>query len=237
MAVFEFPTRVSYDDVDTELKLSLRGVLGLMQEAAIIHSDQIGYSVNNVSDTHVVWMLVQWRVRITGAAFWNEKVTVRTWPRTMERVTSERDFEIVNADGEQIAIGESLWTLVGADTGRITRITKEISDSYELTDIKVFDSELGRLEDIPTTETYKCMVGRRDIDTNHHVNNRVYLDYAFEAIPDFDESREFREVFIRYRKQLLLSQPVCCFHGFDNGVHLVNILGNDNELHATVMLR
>lgn len=238
MSVFEFRTRVSYDDIDENMCLTLRGAMGLMQEAAIIHSDMVGYSIYDTPRTHVLWMLIHWRIRLTGKAMWNEELTVKTWPRTFERATSERDFEIVDAGGKQIAIGESLWVLVNADTGRITRITPEISKAYDLTDHKVFDDELRDPAQGEGTITYACNVLRRDIDTNHHVNNRVYLDYAMEALPEDMELGALHEISVRYRRQLFLGQPVDCFYRKDGDCHIVDICSEDGKvLNCTVMMQ
>ena len=238
MAIFEFHTRVSYDDVDDKMQLTLRGAMGMMQEAAIIHSDKIGYSVNDIEETHVIWMLVNWRVRMVDAAVWNENVAVRTWPRTMERVRSERDFEIVGSDGRVIAIGESVWVLVSTDTGRIVRIPEKAVDAYDLTERKAFAEPLTAHSYAVETLTYTGKVQKRDIDSNHHVNNRVYLDYAQESLPEGEDLSGFREVCVYYRKQMVLSEPVRCFRGGAGEHRVVNICGADAaDLRAVVELR
>ena len=89
---FEYPTRVTYGEVDQQLRLTLRGAMAMMQEAAIVHSSQAGYAVEDIPRTHVIWMLVRWRVKRIGAVRWNEAVTVETWPRSMARVTSVRNW-------------------------------------------------------------------------------------------------------------------------------------------------
>ena len=234
MAVYEFRTRVGYDDIDQNLSLTLRGIMGMMQEAAILHSDLTGFSIRNVQETHVIWMLLEWRIRIVKKAFWNEAVTVRTWPRTMERATSERDFEIVDACGERIAIGESLWVLVNADTGRISRITQQMRDLYHLTREAVFESPSVPVADVCGSQAYCAVVSRRDIDTNRHVNNRIYLDYAREALPPHLDISEFNEVCVHFHKQLLLGQSFCCQYIADKSRHIVKIVSEGGGLHAVL---
>jgi len=234
MAVFEFRSRVAYDDVDSEMSLTLRGIMGMMQEAAIAHSDLAGYSIRNVQQTRVVWMLARWRIRRSGTAKWNDELTVRTWPRTMDRVTSERDFEVLDENGSVVAIGESVWVLVSADTGRITRISRQISEAYDLTDRKVFLDSVFEPEKSNGTVNYNSSVQKRDIDSNQHVNNRVYLDYAMEAL-DSDIISCVSELRIYYRKQLLLGEAVrCVCYEVANG-YCVDICSEDiSDVRATV---
>lgn len=236
MRTFSFQTRVSYDHIDQNMNLSLKGALGYMQEAAMIHSSQSGYSVGDVERTHVTWMLIQWRARLIEGAKWNELVTVETWPRTMERATSTRNFEIRGQANQVVAVGESNWVLVNADTGRIMRITPEVAAAYDLTERDVFDTPMPEVQIGGGEVTYACSVGRRDIDTNHHVNNRVYLDYAREALPAEIADIPFKEVSVRYRKQLLLGDTVQCRYCQNRNQHIIDICGEDlNLVHGTVV--
>lgn len=238
MPTYSFQTRVMYDDVDQNLHLTLKGAMGMMQEAAAVHSAEVGYSMENVSKTRVIWMLSQWRIRLEQSAKWHECLTVETWPRTMERATSIRDFELRNQAGCPVAIGESGWALVNADTGRIMRVTPEIAAAYELTDRVVFDTPLEKIPSGEGVMTYAGQVQRRDIDTNHHVNNRVYLDYALEAMPrELDISR-FREVIVKYHKQMLPGQHFSCWYRRENDSVIVDIKSQDGTIcHGTVMYR
>ena len=81
-------------------------------------------------------------------------------------------------------------------------------------------------------------VGRRDIDTNRHVNNIHYLDYALEALPQevFDHLPDTVEVV--YRRQILLGASIRCLYSVtEDGQHQVEIQsgqGDDLVRHAFV---
>lgn len=235
MSILTYKTRVSYDDIDQNMNLTLKGVLGYMQEAAMIHSGQVGYSVADVERTHVTWMLVQWRVRILSNVPWGTEVTVNTWPRSMDRATSIRNFEVFDGFGQKVAIGESNWVLVNVVTGRITRITSEVASAYDLTDRDVFEDALPELPAAGGEPAWSGIVALRDIDTNRHVNNRVYLDYAREALPEGLRDCAFREVSVRYRKQLLLGDRMQCKYRCDANKHFVDICNESGTVvHGTV---
>ena len=237
MSIYSFQTRVCYDDIDEDMNLTLRGAMGHMQEAAILHSSQAGYAIQDIPQTRVLWMLVQWRARLIGKTKWNTPLTVHTWPRTMERLTSIRNYEIFDANGAISAIGESNWVLVSADTGRPTRITPEIIAAYDLTERDVFETPLPKLENGKGVLSGSFVVSRRDMDTNHHVNNRVYLDYAMEALPVELVGVSFSEVSVRYHRQLLLGDPVNCWYRKGDSCYIVDICGDEpSHLHATVVL-
>ena len=236
MSRFDFHTRVSYGDIEQDLSLSLTGAMRMMQEAAIIHSSQVGYSVTDAARTRLGWMLVQWRVRMTGRASWNDDLVVKTWPRTMEKLTSDRCFRITDKSGEEVALGESSWLMVSVDTGKMIRIPPQVVEAYDLTPDTVFETPMPRLGSQLGEETYTCTAQRRDLDTNRHVNNLVYLDYARQALPEDAAETVFSEVSVRYHRQILLGDPIHCYLLQTDREYLVQICGNDpRQIHATVL--
>lgn len=238
MSPYVFHTRVAYSDIGSDLKLTMTGAMRLMQEAAILHSGLSGYSVMDIARTRVIWMLVQWRVRMVGDALWDEPLEVVTWPRTMEKLTSDRCFEIKKPTGETVAVGESCWLLVNADTGRAMRVPPEVASAYTLLPDRVFQEPMPRLPQHTGELTSGFTVQRRDLDTNRHVNNLIYLDYARQALPEPLAEQRFREVHIRYHRQLLLGDEVRCWYEKTDLGHTVQICGEDpRHVHCTVVFQ
>ncbi len=236
MAVYDYPCRVTYDDIDNTIHLSLKGAMNIMQEAALLDAQRSGYSVTNVPDTGVVWLLVQWRIRMLEPCIWSEPLHVKTWPRTMERLKSERDFLVCKEDGTPVCKAESLWMLVNAHTGHPTRITPEIQGAYDLTEDRVFAEDRPPISGEPGDVICTYRVSPRDLDTNRHMNNRIYLDVARDALPAELQNKAFPEVTIRYHLQLLLGDTVCCRYRRGENCHIVNLTGEDpKHLHATVV--
>ena len=231
--IYRNHVRVTYGEVDGALRLTHRGAMSIMQEAAIVHSSQSGYAMEDVDRTHVIWMVVRWRVRLTGRAVWNDALTVETWPRSMGRLTSVRNFRLLDAQDNPVAVGESEWLLVSTDTGRVARITPEIAAAYALVEQDVFDSPAPPLEPGEGEEVCRLPVRRSDIDTNHHVNNLVYLDYAWEALPEDLWKTGVAEISVTYRRQFLLGDTVECRYRRQGPLHVVDLYGN-GVLHATV---
>ena len=236
MAPFHYQTRVCYTDIDEKQCLTLSSAMRSMQEAAVMDSDRAGYSFRTADRTRVVWMLAQWHVRMLEKVQWDEFIRVITWPKSMDKVTSTRCFQILNQQEQVIAIAESLWFLVNVDTGRVARIQKEVADSYELVNTDVFDSPSPAISTEIGELTYSGSVLRRDIDTNHHVNNLVYLEYAREALPLEEADRSFSEVVVRYHRQLVHGDEFQCYYKKTSQGHLVQICkGNPALIHCSVL--
>ena len=175
-----------------------------------------------------------WRIRMLAQVGWGERLYVDTWPRTMARVTSERDFRISNDKGEVVCIATSNWILVNTDTGRAARVTPEIAAAYELDPTEALPEPMRELNLDAGVETYVGKVLRRDIDSNRHVNNLVYLDYAKQALPEDVYLKPFRELAVRYSRELLLDDVFHCIYHYEDGCHTVELLGETGTKHAQV---
>lgn len=220
-----YETDVTYPDVGFDNRLNHRGLLRILQEAAAIASDERGYGLKDTPRTKVCWILSGWRAELVAAPAWRSRLRVETWPRSMDGFFSERDFLVWH--GEELAArGTSKWVLVSAETGRLTRVTDEVRRAYDLEDRTLYSEPLpanGR----PAPDaavTYETTAGRRDIDTNRHVNNIHYLDYALEALPQAVFDRLPPTVEVCFRRQILLGTPIRCLYSVTgDGRHQVEI--------------
>lgn len=236
MAVYTFQSRVAYDDIDQDLKLTVRGAMRQMQEAAILDSGRSGYSVYDVETKGRAWILVEWRVRLLNPVKWNDAIEVRTWPRAMDKLTCTRDFMIKGENGQPAALGESVWVLVDIHTGHPIRLTSVVSDEFELVEEKVFNESHPKPEAGQGEWSYTYKVTHRDIDTNHHMNNRVYPEVAREALPKEIRDFEFPEITVRYHRQLLEGETVECYYRCQEGRHIIDLCeaGPKHRVSATV---
>jgi len=228
---FTYQTTVSYADVGPDQLLSYKGTLRLLQETAALASDVCGYGIKDIATKKVHWILMGWRVELLHKPVWSAPITVETWPRTMEGFASDRDFRIYS-EGTLVARATSRWFLISADNGRITRVTDEIRSAYPMEDEVVFAEPIpnnGKVLD-GAVSAFSTKIGRRDIDTNHHVNNLNYLDYALEALPQEVYDTLPGTLEIVYRKQIMLGTEIRCFYGrTDDGKHQVEIRSEDES--------
>ena len=235
-----YETAAAYSDLGTDRRLSHKGLLRILQEAASVASDDVGFGLKDDNEVH--WILSSWRLRMKERPAWRAPLRVETWPRTMDGFLSDRDFLVWDGDRE-IARGTSRWVLVNMATGRITRINDAVRNAYgaQLDGLELF----AGVQDVPgggkTPEdapvAFQTTVGRRDIDTNRHVNNLHYLDYALEALPQevFDHLPGTVEV--AFRRQILEGTPIRCLYTLtEDGRHQVEIQSGGEKVtcHAFV---
>ena len=165
---------------------------------------------------------------------------MKTWSRRIEKLYCYRDYELY-LDNKLVAIASSKWIAVYRNSGKIARLTKEISEQYNSTDISVFNNDINFELNIPNnfSNIYTYTSERRDIDTNHHVNNLFYLDFAYSVLPEkvYNYRFDLNNIKINYKKEIKLGDTIKCKYVFENNKHIVVIFSEDeNIIHAIINL-
>lgn len=239
--IFKEKFKMQLKDIGKDNYIKNRAILEIFENIGTYHSDMAGYGPNDIKETGVSWVLLDWKLQVLKRPKYGQALNVNTWGRTMKRTYTYRDFEMYDEENNLCVIGTSKWVLVDISTGRITKISEEIYEKYQIEDKNVFNiDELDKLkvpEMCDSEITYK--VSRRDIDINGHMHNLYYLDLAYEVLPqEVYEKRPFDDVRIQYKKEVKLGNIIRCKYTFEDNMHVITICSEDNtKIHAIITLR
>lgn len=232
---------ISFRDVGKSNKITNSALLNMLEDIAGMHSNQVGYGLNNIAQTGVTWILLNWKLRIFSRPTYGQTLEVETWARKSVKFYTYRDFRVYDKNHNLVAIATSKWALLDATTMSITRITPELLTLYDPENIAVFENEpepnkLSIPEEVIREYTYQ--VARRDIDINQHMHNLYYLDLAYEALPDeIYTNNEFNQVEIMYKKEIKLGETIKLLYSCIEQNHFIVIKSLDNTtLHAIIQL-
>lgn len=238
--IYCYNTKIDISDVGENNKLNNKAILRLMQEAAALHSASIGYGLNDTLSTHLVWIILNWKLKVFSRPNWNTKLTVKTWSRPIEKLYCYRDFEIYDDKNNLIAVASSKWILFDIVKSFVARPPKDMNLKYTSINRTGFDLPMTEKLKEPTDSvlTFEYIVQRRDVDTNHHVNNLFYLDYAYEALPEeIFFNNDFMNVEIMYKHESKLGETVKCYYSKNENEHIITIKDKTNSsLHAIIKL-
>lgn len=238
--IFEYKTRVDIGKVDSNAFVTNKGMLALLENVACMHSDKAGYGICDIPFTHLSWVQLNWRVTIIRRLKYNEKIIIRTWAKEASKVTTIRDFEVLDKDGKQVCIGTTKWTLTNIDTQSIVKITDDIIGEYEPDTKSIMpEYEFKKLQEPENfSNEYIYNTERRDIDVNKHMHNLNYLDLAYETLPeDIYLNSEFNNIEIMYKKAIRLGDTSKCLYSYENNKHTIVIKSLDEKnLHCIVNL-
>ena len=218
--------------------ISNKGFLSILQDAAEMHSASIGCGVTDIDTTNYSWALLNWKFKIISRPKYGETVTIRTWSRYSTKLYSYRDFEVLNSDGEVVAIATSKWVLIDVAKRKIAKIEESLISKYLPEDKSVFGIvELDKLtEPEGSTNVVDYKIRKADIDVNNHVNNLNYIDIALEAFPeDANVFNSCSEMEILYKHQIKLDDDVTASYCNENGENYVVFWSGDGkDLHSII---
>ena len=237
--IFEKNYTVGNRDIGDNNKATNKAILKYLENIACRHSDEVGYGINTIEQTNVVWILLDWKFKVIERPVYGQTIKVRTWSRKMEKCCAYRDFEIYDENENKLAIATTKWVLLNAQTRKIQRIPEELASKYfSEPERQVFEEERDKLREAENEElNLQLKVRRTDIDINNHVNNLNYLDLAYEILPDKIYKQDLKNVRITYKHQTEPGETVYISYTKEQEKNIIIIKTLDkSELHAIVEL-
>jgi len=153
-----------------------------LQEAAARHAEQLGVGFADLDRQNGFWVLVNFRLEMTGTPRWGDTVTVRTWPSGVTRLVASREFIGAGLDGREIFRAASEWMILDKRSSRpknLQRLDLHLPPDGP----KLLTTALGRLQ---PAEVYApactLSVPFSSLDFNGHVNNTEYVRWALDGL-------------------------------------------------------
>ena len=233
--------QIQFIDAGEGNALTNKGILRLMQEIAGQNSDSVGIGLNDTPKTGLAWIILNWKLKVFMRPRWNEKVNISTWTRCEKSLFCYRNFKICDDRNNVIAVASSKWVLYDVNKKSICRVPKEVQEKFPDSDETVFIEKFNEKIKEPENSklVYEYIIQRRDIDTNHHVNNLNYLDYAMEALPkDVYSNTNFSNVEIMYKHEAKLGDTISVFYSYtESNEYVITIKDKEKkQIHAIIKL-
>lgn len=200
--MYTFDSRIRYSETNSEGQLTMASLINYFQDCSTFQSEDLGVGVEYLKEHNQVWVLSFWQIVVDRYPKLCEKVKIGTQPYQLKGFMGQRNFAMMNEEGEFLAKANSVWSLLDTQTGRPVAIPEKMQEKYELQDKldmeyaprKIAIPEEGEVKDGVT-------VTIQHLDTNHHVNNQQFVDIAMHYLP---ENFHICEVRAEYRMQAFL---------------------------------
>ncbi len=182
--------RVRHHQCDTAGKLKLHFLMDLFQDAAAEHADVLGFGMNDLKRTGMIWVLSRLKITVNRMPVLGEMLAVETYPTGMDRLFATRQYAIYS-DSELLVKGTSAWLVLEKESYQIMPPEKVLALEMPRND------EAERFHPLPgkirtggiTSPRRQYRISHADIDLNDHLNNAVYARYLqdlFDQCPDFE---------------------------------------------------
>lgn len=195
---------ITTNSLDCHDRLSLVGILDLLQDAAGYHAALLGLGFDDLKEIGITWLLVRTKFEIVKELPPIRRVKVKTWQSYKGRVDYERDYLVCNENDEVLIKGTSKWCLIEPKTRRIvptSRISFDITYPDKRNYEKRFEKLDFTLKEVMNEKTYT--VCQSHLDHNFHVNNTKYGEFIMNTI-SLSQEEQIKNFEINYIKEVHL---------------------------------
>ncbi len=209
---------IRYFELDSNAELRFGTLLDFLQDIAGEDAVRRGFGVEQLLPRGLTWMLSRYRIELDKLVGLGDSLYLRTWPSRHKGLSACREFEIL-CNGEQVGAASTAWMLIDLATRRPVRPHDRLGE-VSLIDQQVFSDPLVSLKVLNAPETEVAFrVRQADLDLNRHVNNRVFFDWAVEALdPQMWTDFRLQRVDINYIAEALAGDNVssACYRRPEN---------------------
>lgn len=203
--VFEKSYEVRSYDTGTNGKLRPDALLGYLQDIAGYHASVLHVGRDELIEKKRFWALVRIICKMDKTPLWNELITIKTWPNSVERVLAIRNFLICNSGGNTIGEASSSWVIVDAVSRKPLKPEAFLSELGQESPFRNFSCPTAGKLPAPGDTAYRSVqkpVRYSDLDINMHVNNAKYLQWILDSYPlDFLQENEAKVIEVNYNSE------------------------------------
>lgn len=207
MSVYRKALRLRSSDVDMHRRLRTSVLFGLMQEAAIAHTEQLGMGRDKTLDRGILWVVTLQTAQILRMPVYDEEIVLRSWPGRTMHLLFPRYYAVDTAAGEPLIRSCALWSLVDAGSRKLVfpeRYGVEIDGVVTGEEIPIPSPPRS----LPCDREREFTVPFSYVDLNGHMNNTRYFDLAEDCLPAAAEGRELRSVRTEFSREIRFGEIV-----------------------------
>lgn len=171
----EFQLVASHCNAQQELSLPL--LIRQIIDVAVEHANQLHVGYSDLLGINALWVLSRVTLQISRMPRIEERYTLVTWVESFRRISSHRNFMLLDGSGTPIAYARTLWVGIDKDTRRPADLTSLIEGRDFTSPRQVPFAEAPKLKEfteVTDLEPYRFVTS--DIDFNRHVNTARYIE-------------------------------------------------------------
>jgi len=122
---------IDHSSIDLNGHVNNQEYVRWMQDIAMAHSDQQGWTTDRYVATKTTWVIRSHFIEYIRPAFAGDEILALTWVAGIETQSSRRKTRFVRArDGKTVVEAETAWVYCDATNGRPTDITSEVREAF-----------------------------------------------------------------------------------------------------------
>lgn len=216
------------NDYQLELKngkIDLVKLLNAFQNLAISQIESLGMGSEFEKENTFMYVVLRYK-GVFLSTLQNGKYKIVTYPMQASTLQMYRYFALIDDDNNILFYLISLWVMVDSNTRRIkpakafknklSSVIKGIESISPLSDEKLDNFQI---DETKGEFQFKYKIKKKDIDSNMHMNNTVYLSLAFKIVDYIPKTYE-----INYEKECFYNETLFIYlYTIENNTYVYGI--------------
>ena len=191
--------RIRYSECGASGRIKVVNIFHYLQDAADDHALSMGVSAGELQKNGFSWVLYRYGLKILRYPIRGESINIRTWPCMYRNLYEMRAFVVTDDSGGLLFEAKTCWLVIDLEKGNPVRLNRTpYADILKGGEEIPFD-----IDEIPELGSSYRELGFRvrfhDLDTNRHVNNAIYPEWAIESVPEWAGEKHDDENICRLR--------------------------------------
>ena len=210
---------IHYSEIDGKRRLTVPTLIHYLEDIAVLNSEAQGLTLDYYEKNSCGWMLLKWDIIIHRLPLFNETIKIITRPYSFKNFLANRQYKIFDSSENLLVEAKTVWLLADIISRKPLRVPEEMYIKFDTA--RDSDKYFDKLEDLKPTNlgnhSLRIKVCEQDIDTNKHVNNVKYVEWALQSLPsDFVSSHFVYRVIVNYKKELNLDDEAVVIGSIHN---------------------
>lgn len=181
---FEKKYEIHYYEVDSKLRCKLPSIIDFICDVGTQQSEHFGGGIEYCTKNNCAWVFYKYDISVYRYPMFGETISITTQPVGFKKFYGLRKYIIKDVENNIIGEASALFFLINIQKRRPMRIQKEQYDIYGVDGDVNYDISMDKIERIDDEQYHKEFnIRYSDIDSNNHVNNVKYVEWAIEAVP------------------------------------------------------
>jgi acyl-ACP thioesterase len=204
--------RLRYYEMDSWGEATPLTMLNIFEETAFTHCDESGWDVYRLRRNGFGWVLLRGSIEMYRYPAYQESFSVETWMSSSRVFYGQREYVVRGESGDVMGAARSLWIFYSLERKRPVPVLPDIVAAWAPEGTRCIERDLDEVPApdarwMDTSRTYD--VRGRDIDTNGHVNNVNYMEWALEAVPrEVQDTYHLTRVDGQYSREVVYGQKI-----------------------------
>jgi Acyl-ACP thioesterase len=175
---------IHYYEVNSKMRCKLPAIINFLEDIGTQQSEQLGVGIDYCLKNNCGWVFYKYDIKMHKYPVFGETISITTEPVGFKKFYGLRKYFIKDEEENLIGEGTALFFLIDIEKRRPMRIQEEQYNSYGVDGDLDCDISMDKIEKCDEEENIKEFdIRYSDIDSNNHVNNVNYVEWAIEAVP------------------------------------------------------